>query len=100
MQFLLDASTIYRGLSQTTGVLKGIACDGLGNNSPFSCIQTLLYEGDDSYANVCAYAQNTIDELMDVDLNGIELELPNDEGGGTQKVKLSVEALLGKVLPT
>ena len=54
VQFNVDSSSIYRGMNQTTGVIKGVAHDGEGNNSTKdNNVPVMLYEGDDLFATRC-----------------------------------------------
>ena len=80
MQWIVDSSPTYRGFSQTSGTIKVICHDGLGNNSLANNIQALLYEGDDDYDHITTYGKRTIEELEDLAQNGMSIDIEKDDG--------------------
>lgn len=76
----MDSSGIFRGFNQTTGTIKVVCHDGVGNNSLANNIQALLYEGDDDYDHINIYGKQTIKELEELEKNGICIEIMNDDG--------------------
>lgn len=80
VQWIVDASSTYRGFNQTTGTIKVVCHDGVGNNSLANNIQALLYEGDDDYDHITTYGKHTIEELEDLEKNGLSIDIEKEDG--------------------
>lgn len=74
VQVIVDSAGAYRGVKQTTGVVKVVRFDGEENNSLVGNTSVLLYEGDDAYEYLAEKGKLFFEELNKLAIDGVDLQ--------------------------